>query len=475
MQRTLAGLALLVATTATGDAFACGGCFHEQNTLSSSADSIVTGHRMAFTLAPDRTVLWDQIKFTGSPSEFGWVLPVQHGAFLEASSDAWFEALETFSKVTVTGPTLQCAVPAPSSGIGCGASSKSDAVATESGGSYYDNNPVTVVHQGTVGPYETVTLQSADGSALRDWLTNHGYVVEPEIDPIIDAYVGEGADFIALRLIPGKGVDAMTPVRVVTPGGPSMLPLRMVAAGTGRYVDIVLYVIGEGRYQLDDFHEVFVDGSQLSFDFVKNDSNYSLLRQNALGENAGYSFLTAFATSSPFSGQELYQGPPTFQAGGPGASFLDATYFAQAQVDGPSTADGGPSLCQLGDLHSQALVGIGTGAAINAADFSCNGYSDLAAALIGLHPDKTWITRLEMNLPHEALGADCKLSLSKDQKEQSNQLTAVKVSARPSTCPEPIFQSSLGPPQGSPRTTFAWGVAAFAALSLLRRGRKSRR
>ena len=51
--------------------------------------------------------------------------------------------------------------------------------------------------------------------------------------PVIDAYVAEGFNFLALKLVPGQGVDSMRPVRVTTPGAAATLPLRMVAAGTG--------------------------------------------------------------------------------------------------------------------------------------------------------------------------------------------------------------------------------------------------
>ena len=81
----------------------------------------------------------------------------------------------------------------------------------------------------------------------------HGYAIDPSVKPIIDAYTAEGFDFIALRLLPGQGVQQMKPVRVVTPGMSPTLPLRMVAAGTGANVAITLFVIGEGRYEAQNF------------------------------------------------------------------------------------------------------------------------------------------------------------------------------------------------------------------------------
>ena len=76
--------------------------------------------------------------------------------------------------------------------------------------------PVTVTHEGTVGPYDTVTLHANVPNALPGWLTANGYAIDPSVAPIIDAYTAEGFDFIALRLLPGAGVQQMKPVRVIT-------------------------------------------------------------------------------------------------------------------------------------------------------------------------------------------------------------------------------------------------------------------
>ncbi len=267
---SLAAGIVLGALAVGADAEACGGCFVPP----SAADALVTGHRMAFAVSEGRTVLWDQIQYSGEPSDFSWVLPIAPGAIIEESTAAWFEALDAVTKTTVLAPQLLCATSIGSSG--CGFSS-SNAVAESARGNVLGDG-VAVLHQGTVGPYDTVTLRSTDGGSLRDWLGSHGYAIQPDVEPVIDAYVSEGADFIALRLQATKGVDQMTPVRVVTQSGRPILPLRMVAAGTGSSVDIVLFVIGEKRLGLADLTEVHLDPSRLTFDFAKTDSNYLQLR-----------------------------------------------------------------------------------------------------------------------------------------------------------------------------------------------------
>ncbi len=89
------------------DARACGGCFHEEDQPPEQS-SVVLAHRMALSISPDVSVLWDQVQYTGAPAEFAWVLPVKPGARIEVASDAWFEALDAATAVRVRPPSLQC-------------------------------------------------------------------------------------------------------------------------------------------------------------------------------------------------------------------------------------------------------------------------------------------------------------------------------------------------------------------------------
>jgi hypothetical protein len=151
---------------------------------------------------------------------------------------------------------------------------------------------VQVVSQSVVGPYDAVTVRSSQGEALGDWLRANGYEVPVTIQPTIDAFTNEGFDFIALKLRPGEGVQAMQPVRVVTAGADPSLPLRMVAAGVGPNVGIELFVLSEGRYHLQNFPEATIDFTKLEWDPHNNISNYETLATAALQASGGSAWLT---------------------------------------------------------------------------------------------------------------------------------------------------------------------------------------
>ncbi|HEY3235001.1 MAG TPA: DUF2330 domain-containing protein [Polyangiaceae bacterium] len=460
---------------------ACGGCFHPPP--QTSTPSVVTGHRMAFAVSATRTVLWDQIQYSGSPSDFAWVLPVRAGAYLETSTDAWFEALEAVTATRVTSPELVCAGSSSSGGgAGCasdqsssGLSSSNSTTLPTSANSTTSENSVVVVHQGTVGPYETVTLHSQSGGDLRTWLTANGYTVPWNVDPIIDAYVAEGWDFIALRLRPGVGVQQMTPVRVVTPGGAYALPLRMVAAGAGESVGIVLYVIAEGRYAMPDLSEVSVDPLELTWDFKARDSNYSKLRSDSLFRNARRSYLTGFAFERPFG--RTYSSPTlstlsySVQGSGTYTTFM-RLYFAQADYNQKKPIGSCLSVGQALDAPELVVSGAASSGEISDSALECDGHTDLAAALTGMHPNQVWATRLEMELPREALNADCVVAPSSSQASVDNQLQATKQVNRPANCPEPIFQSRIARARAVSRKLPLWLLALFGALAVLRRSRR---
>lgn len=424
---------------------------------------------MAFSVSETRTVLWDQFEYTGEPEDFSWVLPVARGAYLEEARQAFFDALEASTQAVVTAPPLVCATPARS---GCAGTLQPQAASADNGRGLSDGPSVVVVDRRTVGPYETVTLRSTEGGELVTWLETNGYVVPAPIQPIIDAYVEEGYDFIALKLRPGQGVQQMTPVRVVTPGGNGVLPLRMVAAGVADQVDIVLFVIGEGRYSLPDLADVAVDTSELSYDFKRNTSNYARLRDSALSENGGFSVLTSYA-KKPFFSAAFQQSVVT--SGGAFVSNFPELYFLEAAERDERTIDCGEPLARFpGD---QVVVDdFENTDAPNAGALLCEDYSDLAAALVGLRPDRTWLTRLEMYLPRTALTIDCVVEKSEHQKDVDNRLVATHITERPDGCEPLLFESQLSSSRLPPGPTAVWALAVgvFVAAGRRRQGRRAR-
>ncbi len=440
--RSAGALAMLAGAVVLGDvrdAQACGGCFHPQAEVGSS---VITDHRMVFKVSTNETILWDQVRYTGSPQEFAWVLPVREGAKVELSRDAWIAALDATTGTTVQGPERFCNGGGGSSsggGGGCGSvgtTALSDNSARSSGaavdGGFSGNGNVSVVSQGVIGPYQAVTLRAKDGKGISDWLIENDFAIPDNVKPTIDAYTAEKFDFIALRLRPGQGVQAMRPVRVVSPGADASLPLRMVAAGVGAKVGLTLWVVGEGRYRMQNFPNAVIDDTKLTWDGKLSKSNLVDLQNAAFASNDGRTWLTEVAMRASVSSEIFTQGgglslyatynsacitrPPELvqcnadelpPSDGKPNNVTDAG--ADASTDGGDGGDGG-----IGDGETDASVTNDAGSSGNNGNCTkvvsgCEGFDDLEVATRGLHASDVWITRLRADLPVNALNADLRL------------------------------------------------------------------
>lgn len=260
------------------DASACGGCFPPPPPPGQS-QSIVTDHRMVLSVSRSQTTLYDQIQFQGDPSEFAWVLPISGTVEVGLSSDTVFNTLHTVTQSTVVEPPRNCPPP-PVCNRGSSSGSSDARESAPSAGSAADAgaSPVDVLKREVVGPYATVQIASADPNALNDWLTQNGYQVPQDIQPVIAKYVTEKFNFLALKLRPGAGVNSMRPVRVTSQGGSATLPLRMVAAGTGAQVGVALWVIGEGRYEPQNFPTFQITSDDLTWNWDTGTSDFKDLR-----------------------------------------------------------------------------------------------------------------------------------------------------------------------------------------------------
>jgi MYXO-CTERM domain-containing protein len=401
------GVGLGAALGAASDARACGGCFHGP----SQNPDVITDHRMIFRVSPQQTTLYDEIEYQGDPSSFAWVLPIKGPVTVGLSADIVFSALDTATQTSIQSPNLP---PCQTCSCGDFGASGSSSGSSSGGGKSADAGAVTVISQQVVGPYESVQLQSTDPNALTDWLSANGFTVPSDVDPIIAAYVQEGFDFLALKLQPGQGVQAMRPVRVTTPGAGLTLPLRMVSAGTGPTVGITLWVVGDGRYEAANFPNFMIQASQLVWDWNTESSNYTTLVQQQ--ETAANDATWQTESSLDLSPYQIEDPVLADQA--------SDDYLPIAASDAGAGDDGGSVAGETADQVRQ---------------------DDLATLFPGGTQGTVRITRMRADLSHAALATDLNLQASADQSDVSN-FYQVTQSVNAPTCP-PI--TSCPPCNGS--------------------------
>lgn len=311
-------------TLSSGVADACGGCFAPSET-----NQVVTDHLMVMALHASESILWDQIRYSGRPQDFSWVLPVQGDARLELANGEFFDTLSAVTAPTVTAPQATC----PGAGRGGLFASDSDsAVSNESGGG------VQVLSTAIVGPYQTVTLRSSDADALSTWLRANNYAIPTSIEPVIRHYTDLRMDFIALRLRPGEGVQAMQPVRVRFASPSPVLPLRMVAAGIADKVGVSLFVFSEGRSEAMNFPNALVDRARVSWDYGSNQSNYQAMFRAAIAPSGGRAWVTESAQHADTYSDNFRRDPRAAADWGVAVAGLSRPWVTRLRADLPASA-----------------------------------------------------------------------------------------------------------------------------------------
>lgn len=278
MRKALAAVTVVgVALGWAEPASACGGCFQPEGEI-----SVLSAHRMAISVSPGETILWDQIQYSGDPRDFVWMLPVGADATVEVADAGFFEALSRETALTLSAEAFvcPCCLGASSGGTVSPAAVEAGPLAVGMPAEP-DAMEAALLYRAVVGPYETVTLRGT-GDEIVDWLASNGYAVPEATRPVLSHYATEGSSFVVLRLAPGVGVDQMQPVRVRMPGVSLSLPLRMVAAGTGDTVDLELFVIAEGRMEASSFGNAEVDRAALVYDATLGRFEYDALFEDAL-------------------------------------------------------------------------------------------------------------------------------------------------------------------------------------------------
>lgn len=374
-------------TMLEGDANACGGCF-----IPTENPTVVTDHRMILTVAKDQSTLYDQIKYSGSPSSFAWVLPISGTVEVGLSSDIVFQSLDGTTQTTITPPPQNCPPPPDCAFRGASAGFDSESAPQDPGG-------VTVNKREVVGPYETVQLSATNPGALAQWLAANGFNVPPDVQPVVDQYVNEKFDFLALKLVPGKSVQDMRPVRVTTKGANAVLPLRMVAAGTGPVVGIALWVVGEGRYETQNFPSFTIPTDEIAWDWTQNKSNYTELRAQKTTAGGGKAWEIESST--------LVQRAVILNA-------VENGYYFNGNGNGGPVSTDPEERAQEAYLPVKDEQGtvLKTAQQVRA--------EDLETLFHGIPSAAARVTRMRADLAHAALDADLVMTASQDQSVLSN-------------------------------------------------------
>jgi hypothetical protein len=168
----------------------------------------------------------------GSSREAAVIFPVPTRASVKLGDARVFDELRELTKplektVYEFFPRLRVGAPPPAAGV-------------------------TVLERQTLGPFDVSTLAATDASALGDWLSANGYNLSPEVTQALEPYIAQGWYYIAVRISPGAGSEALTgaldPLWITFPYDRIVYPMRPSALARSS-LTVFLYVLADHRVE----------------------------------------------------------------------------------------------------------------------------------------------------------------------------------------------------------------------------------
>jgi MYXO-CTERM domain-containing protein len=299
MMTALTG-ALLVA--APQEAEACGGFFCDGGPQPMPVDQ--TGEDILFVMDEGQVEVHIRVEYEGEAENFAWVIPaLSVPTDFNVGSQALFDAIKQATVPTygITNQADDCSLD-DAQGFGdSGADSAGGTGAADPTGDDGGEGGVVVKAIEQVGAFE-ITVIGAEGElnpqAVFDWLEENGYQQDEAARPIIEEYLEENHDLIAIKLTGGAGVDELHPIALRFDHPEPCVPLRLTRIAAVDDMDVRTYFLAEDRVVPSTYKHVLVN--PLKIDWPNQASNYKEVITRAVDadEADGRAFVTEYAGPS---------------------------------------------------------------------------------------------------------------------------------------------------------------------------------
>jgi hypothetical protein len=234
-----------------------------------------------FTNGVERLVI--ETRFTGEGTNFAWVVPLPSQPVVEEASTGVFPTLQYLFRLrivhsiryyypeillllllvcmvrfsanpTVTGlkillTTLLFAFLAAAFFPALSASKGSLSADSVSG------DGLSILDRKIVGVFETTTIASTDARAFQTWLTENGFVLPTNSEPVIASYVKDGWVFVAAKVnrdAAAHGTSTPHPLSFTFKTDKPVYPMRLTGPGNDG-LRVELYVFGSARAEAKHF------------------------------------------------------------------------------------------------------------------------------------------------------------------------------------------------------------------------------
>lgn len=270
-------------------ALACGGFFCSQQQPVDQA-----GERVLFIKDGEDMITHVQIQYTGDSKSFSWVLPVPTKPELSVGSDQVFTALRNATRpqfqlnLRTEGQCKEDRIFADGFAQPLAAAPASAERAEDSG--------VQVLSQGQVGPFESAVIQSKDPAAIKKWLTDNGYDIPPNVDPLLEPYIKMNMPLLALRLQKDRSSGDLQPIVIKYKAEKPMIPIQLTAVAATEDMDVYVWVLGKERAIPENYLHAKINEARI--DWMNQGNNYRSVVTEAINEAGGRGFVTDYAGDS---------------------------------------------------------------------------------------------------------------------------------------------------------------------------------
>jgi hypothetical protein len=235
---------------------------------------------ICFSNGTERLVI--ETRFTGSGTNFAWVVPLPSQPVIEQATTGLFPTLQYFFRpeivhgvprywltilvtlgliyffrLLVKYESIGCAIfiffllmflaafllPALSPARRKGMASTSS------------EQNVSILDRKLVGIFETTTIVSQDAKALQTWLSGNGYAVPTNAKPVIASYVKDGWVFVATKVRrdkPASETSTPHPLSFTFKTDKPVYPMKLTGVDNGP-VSVELYVFSSSRAKAAHF------------------------------------------------------------------------------------------------------------------------------------------------------------------------------------------------------------------------------
>lgn len=236
MAQILFGVLLLVFALSASPAHACGcGIYIPQD-----GDAQVAQERSLLRWDGQREMIVMSLGVLGGSKQAAIILPVPSKADVQLADAKIFDELQEMTKPLERTETEWVFMPM----LGAGAPAPE--------GASRGVPPVTVLSRQNIGPFDVANLAATDATALKTWLDENGFPLDPRTAEILAPNIEENWTFVAVRVQPELASQQLqgdlAPLAIAFDSPELVYPMRSTALADNPQT-VVLYILADHRVE----------------------------------------------------------------------------------------------------------------------------------------------------------------------------------------------------------------------------------